>query len=240
MSINFVSTAVLKSEDGISYEKEEQTESEETRLARQRKERASSKPLYEQLAEQRESKQAEIDESRRFMHVPVGLDEDDLQYYSGLESQRAAERANEQEKEEAEIMAFRSSQSAVSARAMDDRSVGAINDAESRDTPRGGGGDTKDAPKKLVIEIVSKSAPITLCVPKITGRKKRKKEQAPADQQVGHKKGTASQRQQEPQTQSKMLVHETSSITNTVTPMASKVSTSLGALGDYGSGSESD
>ena len=48
MSINFVKTAVLSSEDGLDFNKEEATESEAARTVRQAKEAAGNKSLYEQ------------------------------------------------------------------------------------------------------------------------------------------------------------------------------------------------
>jgi hypothetical protein len=85
MSLNFVSTGILSSDDGINFNKEEKVESEEQRKARQAKELSNQKSLYDRLREQREAKQAEYDEARRFMHVSRGLDDDDVGYYKELE-----------------------------------------------------------------------------------------------------------------------------------------------------------
>lgn len=67
MALHFVSTSVLRSEDGIGFDKEEKKETEETKLARVRADQASRKHLYEQLAEQEQLKQAEYDANTKAM-----------------------------------------------------------------------------------------------------------------------------------------------------------------------------
>lgn len=66
MALHFVSTSVLSSSDGIAYEKEDVKNTEETRLAKiaQQKE---SKPLYQQLAEQKEIKDAEYEANSKLL-----------------------------------------------------------------------------------------------------------------------------------------------------------------------------
>jgi hypothetical protein len=67
MALHFVSTAVLSSEDGIEFSKEIQLETEEARKTRQAAENASKRPLYMQLAEQQDKKQAEYDANTKAM-----------------------------------------------------------------------------------------------------------------------------------------------------------------------------
>eukprot|EP00968_Pinguiococcus_pyrenoidosus_P019520 scaffold2129_cov255-Pinguiococcus_pyrenoidosus.AAC.8 len=75
-NMNFISTSVLKSEDGISFNKEEQIESEEAARAKAANS-LPSKPLYEQLAEQEAKKQEEYDAiTRQLYAAPKALDEE--------------------------------------------------------------------------------------------------------------------------------------------------------------------
>lgn len=67
MALHFVSTSVLSSSDGIGFEKEEMKESEETRAAKVAADRAAAKPLFEQLADQQDKKQAEYDANTKLI-----------------------------------------------------------------------------------------------------------------------------------------------------------------------------
>ena len=61
MALHFVATSILTSEDGIEFGKETPLETDEARKARVENDQASKKPLYMQLAEQKDKKQEEYD-----------------------------------------------------------------------------------------------------------------------------------------------------------------------------------
>ena len=61
MALHFVSTAVLSSSDGIAFETEVKTDSEEVRKAKAKAAAAHSKPLYEQLEAIKQKQQEEYD-----------------------------------------------------------------------------------------------------------------------------------------------------------------------------------
>jgi hypothetical protein len=61
MSLHFVSTAVLSSEDGIGFEREERRDTEEVRRAAVAARHAEAKPLYDQLEVEKAKKQEEYD-----------------------------------------------------------------------------------------------------------------------------------------------------------------------------------
>mmetsp|Transcript_23879 Transcript_23879/g.35036 ORF Transcript_23879/g.35036 Transcript_23879/m.35036 type:complete len:200 (+) Transcript_23879:32-631(+) len=114
MALHFVSTSVLSSSDGIGYEKEEKKETEDTRAARIAAERAASKPLFEQLAEQQEKKQAEYDANTKLIFAPPkALDEEDVEYFQHMEQLRKQQMTKQKEEEEKELAVFRSSKHAA-------------------------------------------------------------------------------------------------------------------------------
>ena len=89
MSINFVSTSVLSSDNGIDYNTEVAIEDESTRKARLDRESASAKPLYEQLREQQMRKQDEYDKNTKLMRAPPrGMDEEDVAFFEDLEERK--------------------------------------------------------------------------------------------------------------------------------------------------------
>ena len=98
MTLRFVKTSILSSEDGIDFGKEVSymiklfksflnilyivccyikvaVESEETKAAKIAAEKASAKPLYQQIAEMKERKQQEYDENTKKIFAPpkVGI-----------------------------------------------------------------------------------------------------------------------------------------------------------------------
>ena len=88
MSINFVKTSILISEDGLDFNKEESTENDEERRKRQLKENARNKSLYEQLADKKALKQEEYDENRKLLFGTAKLDEDDVNYYNEVQEKK--------------------------------------------------------------------------------------------------------------------------------------------------------
>ena len=79
MSIKFLSTAVLESEDGLDFGKET---AKDTLEVREQKRISSSggKSLYDQLVEQKADKEDEYDQKGRLLRAPsAGLEEDDIE-----------------------------------------------------------------------------------------------------------------------------------------------------------------
>ena len=79
MSIKFLSTAVLESEDGLDFGKET---AKDTLEVREQKRISSSggKSLYDQLVEQKADKEDEYDQKGQLLRAPsAGLEEDDIE-----------------------------------------------------------------------------------------------------------------------------------------------------------------
>jgi hypothetical protein len=108
MTLRFVKTSVLVSEDGLDFSKETAVETEETRSARLARESAANKPLYQQLAEQKQKKQEEYDANTKLMFsAPKALDDEEYHFLESLhDAQEQAERFQKQEEEKA-LEAFR-------------------------------------------------------------------------------------------------------------------------------------
>lgn len=86
MALRFVKTSVLTSEDGIDFSTETVVESEEQRSIRLNAENAAQRPLYMQLQEQQDKKQAEYDAiTKQIFAPPKGLDEEEFGFISALE-----------------------------------------------------------------------------------------------------------------------------------------------------------
>lgn len=103
MTLRFVKTSVLVSEDGLDFSKETAVESEEARAARLARESAANKPLYQQLADIKQRKQDEYDANTKLLFsAPKALDEDEYYFLESLkDSQASAERLNKEEEEKA-------------------------------------------------------------------------------------------------------------------------------------------
>jgi len=112
MALHFVSTSVLTSGDGIAFENEEKKDSEEVRNAARYATIAASRPLFEQLAEQKEKKQLDHDAVTKLIFAPTkALDEEEADYYNELADQHKKLMELRHTTEEQEIKQFRSSTS---------------------------------------------------------------------------------------------------------------------------------
>ena len=99
MSLNFVSTSVLSSTDGVSHDKETNLDPNSSASANQ----TYQKPLYEQLRENAEMEQEKYDEQTRAMRAATTLNEEDVAFIQGVEERkeeikRNAKRKNEKKK----------------------------------------------------------------------------------------------------------------------------------------------
>ena len=119
----FVSSAVLKSDNNglfsaqATEEVKERTEAEERRLEAQS--RADARPLFEQLLEQREAKDAAWKEANNPFKPPPGLDEEDVAYFEDRASTDRARKRKVYEQGQNDMMEF------ALARAQVERSVAA-------------------------------------------------------------------------------------------------------------------
>jgi hypothetical protein len=110
MSLRFVKTSVLSSEDGIDFSKETVIESEEAKIARIQAERASQKSLYEQLEEQKAKKQAEYDAvTKQIFSAPKAIDDEEYGFLQSLEDERSRKEEEKRIQQEEALEAFRSS-----------------------------------------------------------------------------------------------------------------------------------
>lgn len=108
MTLRFVKTSVLSSSDGIDFSNEVAVESEETKMARVAAERAAARPLFEQLAEQRQKKQDEYDANTKLMFAPPkSLDAEDITFLQGVQDSQQAIQRRRKEEEELALEQFR-------------------------------------------------------------------------------------------------------------------------------------
>jgi hypothetical protein len=120
MSIGFVSTSVLESKDGIDFNEEKRIESEEVLAAEKRAREAANKPLWQQLAEREEEKEAKFEAVRKAIYAPPkGLDEEEFAYLAGVEQQREEKEAQSKQWEEKELEAFASARASQTLSSVD-------------------------------------------------------------------------------------------------------------------------
>lgn len=103
MSLNFVSTSVLSSTDGVSHDKETNLDPNSSASANQ----TYQKPLYEQLRENAEREQEKYDEQTRAMRAATSLNEEDVAFIQGVEERKEEIKRNAKRKEEEELQMFR-------------------------------------------------------------------------------------------------------------------------------------
>lgn len=110
MTLRFVKTSILSSNDGIDFGTEVAVESDEVRKTRLEAEAASNKPLYQQLADIRDRKQLEYDENtKKIFAPPKGLDEEDIEFFNEMDDAKARTEDTNKRQEQAELEAFRES-----------------------------------------------------------------------------------------------------------------------------------
>eukprot|EP00601_Ochromonadales_sp_CCMP2298_P000166 CAMPEP_0173187554 /NCGR_PEP_ID=MMETSP1141-20130122/10773_1 /TAXON_ID=483371 /ORGANISM="non described non described, Strain CCMP2298" /LENGTH=226 /DNA_ID=CAMNT_0014111403 /DNA_START=53 /DNA_END=730 /DNA_ORIENTATION=+ len=107
MTLRFVKTSILSSEDGIDFDKETAVESEEVLKARREAEASSNKPLYQQLADIQARKQEEYDANTKAMKSSKGLDEEDIAFFEDLEATKARHRQDNKRHDDEELESFR-------------------------------------------------------------------------------------------------------------------------------------
>ena len=105
---NFVSTAVLSSKDGIGFDTEQVKESEDVVKARVAAESQGRRPLFQQLADQRQAAQDERDAIYKSNGGPDKvLDEEDVAFFEEIEREKLEKRHREMKEEQEALEAFR-------------------------------------------------------------------------------------------------------------------------------------
>ena len=111
MSIQFVATGILESDDGITFNVNTALESEEEIEKRRIRELNESKPLYQQLEEQKAKKLEEEELKRKAIFAPPkGLDEDDIEYFKQLKENKEKIKGTRAANEEKLLENFRNKQ----------------------------------------------------------------------------------------------------------------------------------
>lgn len=128
-SISFDSAAVLKSEDGVTWETEEQTKEQEDRSKRQKLvTKSAGKTLFEQLQERKDAAQVVFDAQKRMHFAPSQkLDEDEVAFLNEKADERRLRDKKIRDQELEDRMLFRESQRLV---------VSAIDDPSISETPK--------------------------------------------------------------------------------------------------------
>lgn len=88
MALAFVESAVLYSEDGVSFTKEKDIKKEDDGFVSRRPQPGSGKSLGEQLAESKKAKDDEWKEANNPFKPPPGLDEDEYTFYQEVEAKK--------------------------------------------------------------------------------------------------------------------------------------------------------
>ena len=105
MSLNFVSTTVLSSTDGVSHNAETRLETSGADTSTQSS--GTYKPLYEQLRQNQQEEQDKYDEQTRAMRGAQALDDEDIAHLQGVENERAERLRQQAVQEKEELESFR-------------------------------------------------------------------------------------------------------------------------------------
>ena len=111
MAIHFVSTSILRSEDGVEFSKEISIESEDVKVARANASSRSDKSLYDQLEERKKVKDDEYETNGKLMRSVKGIDEEDVDFFQDLAETEAKARAATQNRDDEALQKFRVAQS---------------------------------------------------------------------------------------------------------------------------------
>jgi len=123
-----VKTAVLESTDGLDFDDEKRVDSEELNaFTKEAERRANSKPLWEQLQEQRDKQQAEYDANTKLIYAPPkALDDEEYEHLERVYRDKEDARARLKQAEEEEISKFASLQKILPVKKLEEH-----NDEES-------------------------------------------------------------------------------------------------------------
>lgn len=108
MSIQFVSTSILESEDGVDFGKETASKAsgDVDRQKEQRKNQDGS--LYERLAAREDEKQQEFDKNGELLRAPTsGLDQDDVDFFNDVNMKEKSAYRDRVQEDNARVATFR-------------------------------------------------------------------------------------------------------------------------------------
>ena len=111
MSLNFVSTTVLSSTDGVSHNTETRNENADNTISSSINRSGGGggefKPLYEQLRQNAQEDQDKYDEMTKAMRGTRTLDDEDVAHLQGIENQRSKRLHSQAMKEQEELESYR-------------------------------------------------------------------------------------------------------------------------------------
>mmetsp|Transcript_26338 Transcript_26338/g.53493 ORF Transcript_26338/g.53493 Transcript_26338/m.53493 type:complete len:266 (-) Transcript_26338:1229-2026(-) len=137
MSLNFVSSAVLTSTDGVSHNEEKSVETGEASSVRRQQAAGGHQPLFEQLRSNADRTQEERDAAAKALRGTRTLDEEDCAHLDAIERQRMERDAAVRRGVEDEVAAFR----AARAERMAEGSAELMDDNEDGGGDATGGGE---------------------------------------------------------------------------------------------------
>jgi len=163
MSLSFVSSAVLSSTDGVSHNEEKTIESKE--VTQLRLKNSGVRPLFEQLRSNQESEQEKHDEIAKEMRMGMRpLDEEDCAHLDAMEQIRMERERMVKQGIEEELAFFRAAK-AEKAIAMENQ-LNQPNQETNEQLPE----------EPLESKISPQSNTITAVVPRIVGKRKKRKQ----------------------------------------------------------------
>lgn len=116
MSLSFVSSAVLKSTDGVSHNEETPIESPQVLALQKKQQQQQARPLFEQLRSNQEEEEATRQEFQRsIMRGTRALDEEDVAHLDAVAKQRQEREFQYQQEMQQEMALFRAARAATSA-----------------------------------------------------------------------------------------------------------------------------
>jgi hypothetical protein len=239
MSLNFVSTSVLSSTDGVSHNTETVLDPSSSTSANH----TYQKPLYEQLRDNSEKDQEKYDEITKAMRGTTTLNEEDVAFIHSVEDRKAKKKNDVKRKEEEEIQMFRAAR--LEKNMTRSESI-LVNDEADED--RGTRADISAAATAFVVQNHSKvQSSLVSTKPKIVRKRRRKivaDLNAESSEEKTKKMNMTKRMRQSDTNYGKLCKEEDSSISNQTdsiakTEVKEDVSALCGLLA-YGSDSDSD
>ena len=233
MSLNFVSTSVLSSTDGVSHNTE--TQLQPTSSASHPTDR---KPLYEQLRENAEKEQEKYDEVTKAMRGTTTLDEEDIAFIQGVEDRKAEMKNDVRRKEEEEIQMFRAARlekSMIKSEVVADE-IDEVDDDNNKNGPRSHDVTRKESSLPETNSVGGQSSSTLINMKPLIVKKRRRK-----TAQTEENTQKASKQLKESNGETVAVVEEEKKIeASTVKNAEIKEESGLSGLLAYGSDSDSD
>lgn len=112
MTLRFVSTTILESDNGIDFSKEKPVDISNSINTKDPISKSCGKTLYQQLQERNIEKQNEYDAMTKLIYAPPkALDEDDVQYFQELKNKQKNQKEIQKQQENELLQNFRKKQS---------------------------------------------------------------------------------------------------------------------------------